>query len=515
MAVFRNIIFLSFIGFCVTLNLHGQDDPLLRIEIPTKSDEAKFRVIPAEKQGLIFFYQTTQKEDNYKFWVFYLYSTYLQETWKTDIPMFSNMTYSAYTIVGDNLYCFFHDQEKKKSEDYNCQVLKLNISTGRYEMFSGVLPDKSQFVSFDVMGNLIIVGLNLDKGAGVYSFDMTTRETKTVYEITEEHAVFEDLFIDKDKQSYLVLFNVHASRTAYYLLLKSYNAAGEELNTIPFIAESGKKFNTGKIAPLNGDIKLVVGTFDVLESNAIDYKDYFVKEAAGFYTINITDRDSTKVRYQNFLDLENMTGYLKGKEFQLAKKKAEKNQDNKEKYSVNYDLLIHDIVERDSMIFFIGEAYYEDFHMVNNNTYDYYGRLVPISYMQFDGYRFFNAFVSCYDFQGNKLWDNGMEIFNLLTPDLRKQVCKYFDGDDMVLAYNRDGKINAKIINGPDVVEGVESFPIETTYVNDQIISDTKSNMEHWYGNYFVAYGFQTIRNNSLIDNNKRLVFYINKVGFQ
>jgi hypothetical protein len=33
--------------------------------------------------------------------------------------------------------------------------------------------------------------------------------------------------------------------------------------------------------------------------------------------------------------------------------------------------------------------------------------------------------------------------------------------------------------------------------------------------NFFLAFGFQTIKNNSLPNNNKRVVFYTNKVAFE
>ena len=66
------------------------------------------------------------------------------------------------------------------------------------------------------------------------------------------------------------------------------------------------------------------------------------------------------------------------------------------------------------------------------------------------------------------------------------------------MAYNREGKIADKIINGPNLIEGVDYYPLESTYTKDKIMEDTKSSMEYWYDNYFLAYGFQTIRNNSL-----------------
>jgi hypothetical protein len=209
-----------------------------------------------------------------------------------------------------------------------------------------------------------------------------------------------------------------------------------------------------------------------------------------------------------------MTGYLKTREFETAKKKAEKSEKAKEKNSIDFNLLLHDIIKKDSLYYFISEGFYEEYHTVTNTYYDYYGHPSPVSYSVFDGYKYFNAFVACYDENGNKLWDNGMEIFNILTLDLVNRVVVYFDGDEMVLAFNRQGKIGAKIIKGNDVIEGLDYFPIETSYNNDKIMEDTKSNMVHWYGNYFLTYGFQTIRNNTFNTKNKRTVFYFNKIGF-
>lgn len=494
----------------------AQGDPLLRVEIETKSDEALYRVVPCEKQGALMFYKTTLSEDAYKFWIFVFYNPLMQESWKQDIPLFENMAFSDHELIGNELYCFFHDPEKKRSEDFNFQLVKINLANGSYELFSGVLPSISSFVDFRIMNDLVVVGLNVNVDyAGVYTFNLNSREIKSQLEIVDNKARFENLYIDEKTGTCHAVFNVFESKTSFYLLVHEFDIQGNEVSTLQISPEPGKKFNTGKIATVSGNIKLVFGTYDVLKGST-DAKDYFVKESSGFYVVNITDPENLSVRHENFLDLENMTGYLKSREYQMAKKKAEKkDEEDVDKYSVTYDMLLHDIFERDSMFYFVGEAFYEHYHTVTNTYYDYYGRAVPVSYSVFDGYRYFNAFISCYDHQGNKLWDNGMEIFNIISFDLKKRVNVYFTGNETVLAYNREGKISAKIIEGPKTIDGVEHFPLETTYYNDKVVEDTKSSMEHWYDNYFIAYGFQTIRNNSLTDKNKRTVFYINKVAFE
>lgn len=512
-----NAFYISIISLLLAFQTSvGQADPLLRIEIETKSDDANYNVLTCGENGAMMFYKTNISEENYNFWIFVLYNKFMQESWKKDIPIYDNMRFAAHALKDNFMYLFYFDKEKKKSDTYNYQLLKIDISLGRYELFSGVLPKDSEFVSFEIVDPLLLIGLNLkDEKAGLYSFNFETKETKTVYEVLDNSARIEGIFPGGPNNSYLALFNIYTSKTDYFLLLNEFGLNGENLNSTRIIAEPGKKMNTGKISTVSGNIRLLFGTYDFVKGSSIDKKDYFIKESSGFYTVNLSSEEGLITRYHNFLEFENMTGYLRSREYQLAKKKLEKNEDKEGKYSVNYDLLLHDIIERDSLFYFVGEAYYEDYHTVTSTYYDYYGRAVPVSYSVFDGHRYFNAFISCYDHQGTKLWDNGMEIFNILSFDLNKRVNIHFDKDDIVLAYNRAGKISAKIINGPEVVEGVDNFDIETTYANDKIMSDTKSEMIHWYGHYFIAYGFQTIRNNSLQGNNKRTVFYINKVAFE
>ena len=509
------LLFLSFLILPGMKQLLGQTDPVLRIEIETKSDEANYRLTPCGEKGLMLFYRTTLQENDYNFWIFILYNKFMKEIWKEDIPIFESMSYQKQVLIGDDLYVFFYNDNKKKDQNYNFQVLKINLELKRYELFSGLIPDEGTVAAFDVFGPNVLIGLNLPNWeSGLYSFNLQSKEIIVAAELKELKTRLENLYLDTVSGNVSALFNVFNNREDQYLQLNSFDTIMKETGSIRFTAEAGKKFNTGKIKRVSGNRLLVFGTYDLIKGQSVDDKDYFVSDASGFFVINFTNQEKVTTRYENFLDLENMTGYLKSREYQLAKKKQAKVDEQGEKISLGYNLLLHDIREHDSMFYFVGEGYYEDYHMVTNTYYDFYGRAMPVSYDVFDGYRYFNAFISCYDQQGDKLWDNGMEIFNILSFDLITRVNIFFAGKETVMAYNRDGKISAKIIKGSETSEGVDNFPLETTYTNDKIMSDTKSTMEHWYDNYFVAYGFQTIRNNSLT-NSKRTVFYINKVAFE
>lgn len=513
-------IYLSYIlilyFLLLSVLLKGQDDPLLRIEIDVKSDAATYKLISCGENGFVMFYETTITQDDYRFWVFVSYSKFMQESWKKDVPVFENMSYRKKAIKGDYLYLLFHDIDKKKSEVYNYQILKINIIDGKYELFSGEVPDNSRFVEFDVFGNFVIAGLDTeDEQSGIYSLNMITKETLPVYEMQDNRSKVESIYIDTLHNSYLGVFNVHNSRSEYFYVVKEFDETGSEINTFNIQPGDNKKLNTGKLITINENERLLIGTYDFVKGGTVDKKNYFSNDAIGFYSIPITDNKPGDGNFYNFLDLENMTGYLKSKEYQQAKKKAEKDDDDSDKHSLNFDLLLHEIVEKDSLYYFITEAYFESYHTVTSTYYDYYGQPVPVSYSVFDGYKYFNTFISCYDQKGGKLWDNGMEIYDILSFNLINRTVVHFIGDETLIAYNREGKIGAKMIKGAEVVEGVEHYPLESSYPNDKIITDTKSNMEYWYDNYFIAYGFQTIRNNSLINKNKRVVFYINKVVYE
>lgn len=497
------------------VSLSGQNDPLLRVEIDVKSDAATYKLITCGEEGFIMFYETTITQDDYQFWVFVSFNKYMQESWKKDVPIFENMSYRKKALKGEFLYLLFHDIDKKKSEVYNYQILKVNITNGKYELFSGEIPDNSRFVEFDVFGDYVIAGIDTeDDQSGIYSLNMITKETSPVFEMEAERSKIESIYVDTLHNSYIGVFNVHTSRSEYFYVVKEIDVNGQEINSIIIQPGENKKLNTGRIITINENERLLIGTYDFVKGGTVDKKDYFNNESIGFYSIRVVDNQQAKSNFYNFLELENMTGYLKSKEYQQAKKKAEGSGENSDKHSLNFDLLLHEIIEKDSLLYFVTEAYYEEYHTVTSTYYDYYGQPVPVSYSVFDGYKYFNSFITCFDQKGEKLWDNGVEIFDILTFNLINRVSVYFIEDDILMAYNREGKIGAKIINGPDVVEGLEHYPLESSYDADKIITDTKSNMEYWYNNYFIAYGFQTIRNNSLASKSKRVVFYINKVAY-
>ena len=87
--------------------------------------------------------------------------------------------------------------------------------------------------------------------------------------------------------------------------------------------------------------------------------------------------------------------------------------------------------------------------------------------------------------------------------------------DEILIAALNDGEINSKIIYSGDEYRDFPTTRIESSFRTDQISSSAFENLMYWYDNYYIASGYQTIKNNNLVEKNKRRVFFINKIAYQ
>ncbi|MBN1340501.1 MAG: hypothetical protein JXA03_14320 [Bacteroidales bacterium] len=490
----------------------AQSDPPLRLETEVKSDDASYRIVPCGNNGLILFYESTLTEEERKIWIFVFYDVNLHEKWKTEVPLDKQVGFAKDAFNGTHAHIIFHAPDRKKANN-NYQIVRIETGSGETEVFGGNVPDKSLIRDFRLMGSMALIGYNGEKYSGIIAHDLKAAEQKDFFQNDSTFSQIECIYSDTARNTIWAVFNNFYSKTLFYFTVIQFEQGSGRVTRYYLPPSEGKKCNTAALTVLDDGNLLVIGTYDNTKNRDTDIKNYFSNEATGFFTTKIENGSIGSPSYYNFIDFENITGYLKASEFMNARKKA--NKKGAENLSLDYDLLIHDIYSHHGLFYFIAEGFYEEYHTVTNTYYDYYGRPMPLSYSVFDGYRYFNTFVTCFDGDGKKKWDNGLEIFNILAFDLKKMVTVFFDSTSLVLAYNREGKIAAKIIDEGETIEGTDYFPLEASYANDRIIEDKKSIMVPWYGNYFLCYGFQTIRNDSFIGKERRLVFYLNKVAFR
>ena len=143
------------------------------------------------------------------------------------------------------------------------------------------------------------------------------------------------------------------------------------------------------------------------------------------------------------------------------------------------------------------------------------GQMVTSCYDVFVGYRYTRALIAGFDKSGELVWDQNFPIGEILTFNLKERV-KVMVAEDETLTflYNSGGAINSLSIKDGEKLTEKEVVKIETNFSNDKVKQNINNDADFWYGNYFLTYGIQKIKNKDA-DKKKRTVFYFNKIEVQ
>ena len=498
------------------LDAYAQQKTPLRLELNARLTEDSYELITCDKQGLIIFFEEDEVlENGKKNWHFALFDQRLQEGWMGMAELQKGMAFYKEALLGDLLYLFFTDVDGKRSIDVDFQVVKIQLGDGNISVFDGQNQEKAEPSAFKVINDKIWIGLVQKRTeAELAVLDLTTGINSIFsIDIPNQNVISEIFYDTADQQVHLIIQN-YTSKLQSGLFHQVYNLNGSLISTEEIKAALNERYLNDAMIVVKAQEIFFLGTYNA-EQGKIPYEgEDGQSQAAGFYIAKFEDGEQTFINYYNFLEFENLYNSLSGRDIMKVRKKAEKQKDKDEEYSLNYSLLLHPVLEYDGNFILVAEAFYPEYRTVTNMYYDYYGRLMPQTYTVFDGYKYFNGIAASFDREGNMVWDNDIEIWNVLTFDLDKYLNVFIEGGELAMFYTWEGKLNYKIIDIDLQTADSDQASLELKYKKDKVLDETGSRIAHWYDQYFIAYGYQEIKNNSL-SNSKRTVFYINKVAFQ
>jgi len=496
-------------------NAQNGDDPV-RLEFPSGTNYDIFKIVPYGSKGLMLFHASDQvNQEGIRKWVFSRINNRLEILWTRDFPIHDQLHFLSYTNEKDDYYLLFQHQGKIKQDEPNIQILHCNPDDTTMFSMNGSLPEKSEVVSFKVNQGKAIIGLNdKDMQARLYFVDLNTGQVKDIQMVSGGNSFVEDIFMTADGNTIYALVNHFTGRRDNFMVLNIYSPDGNTQGS--FIIENPEKdnkLNLGRVTSDTNGVLYVAGTF-----NNPSGPDYNVNKrndisAAGFYLCRLDSTRQSFIRFYNFLEFPNFFSAMNGSEWMRAKRYNQKKPNDH--YSMNYKLLLHDLIVKDSQLLFISEAYYPEYITVTDMVYDYYGRPYPQTYTVFDGYKYFAAFFAAFNPEGKILWENGLDIWNIKSNTLTYHISAQFDEEDLITVYNSEGKLASKLFRNGESIGEMEYDELQTLYNRDRVMEDENSRIIPWYNNFYLAFGYQSIRNNILPSSNKRSVFYINKIIYQ
>ncbi|HNW99026.1 MAG TPA: hypothetical protein PKK00_11510 [Bacteroidales bacterium] len=541
-------IFYFLLLFCSTnvfVNIYAQKDKPLRVEITAKYNSDSYKIIPFGEKGVMLFYlgnDDNKRQDPGK-WYFTLYNTNFSELWTKEQIVPKDMQFMFFDYSERYLYLYFENNNSSYSNG-NIEILKIDIDSANVKTYNTVINERAKVTSFKVHDDVVMltgytlpsrgksclqgcISLTFIPGIFGYTvfhyspfiltYNLNNGASKIIRDDFKGHAYADDLSFDDKSGTFDITIKNHIPRKTNAMYIDEFSADGLKTNSLKLVTnDDQRKLNTCRIISLNENEKILIGTYNnaTKGNKANPAFAGFSEGASGIFFNRIYNGQQSDIKFYNFSKFKNFYSYISEQRALNIMKKAKKMEMKGKELSFNYKLLMHDIIKKDSDYIMVAEAYYPEYHTITYTSFDMYGHPITTSYTIFDGYRYTNAIIACFNSDGELLWDNSFEIWNILTFNLKERVNVMFDGDDILLTYSNNGNIASKIIHGSEVVEGKQYTQIESTYTNDKLISDYNSDMEYWYGNYFISYGYQKIKNVQQ-NKGKRTVFYFNKIAFQ
>jgi hypothetical protein len=490
----------------------------IRIEIPAKSTDESFRIIPCGKNGLILFFKSLDNlADSATKWYFSRYDSELHQQWVKCIPVGINMVFEKSQVRNDTLSMLFVRYGKEKKPNENFTILTLSLRSNTFTGNSGLLPEELETVDFTVIRQLAFIVYDLkDQPAHLQIMDLQTGKSVTYPWTRSNVSKVTGFSVDTVSwriRAALSQTSSFKSRMENYLVSMDFN--GKILAEILIQPVTPNRYLRGlDFIPVEQEDWLVFGSYGTTPVKTTG-KVKKIAESSGFFSCKLNRGLPMDINFTNLLELNNSKELLGEKDIISLKKKALKKSRNISEYSLDYPMLLHPVFRHGDQFILVAETFSPQYHSESFTDYDFYGRPYVNTYDVFDGYRFNNGIIAGFDKDGKRLWDNTMEIRNLLTYELVPKItCFFTPGDEIVLAYLSEGKIASKIIKGNDVVEKLDFSALDMANPEDKLLSESKSGMVSWYDHFFLCYGFQEIKNIRNSENKKRLVFYFTKISF-
>jgi hypothetical protein len=490
---------------------------LLRVEINARSDDETYKLIPCGEKGVVLFYKSLEIAEQEKVkWYFSFYDKDLQLLWTKSIALLNSLEYKKYSDHPDTLSLIFRTAEKAKDIEFNFEIIRLVLDKGVFIGNSSKFPENAEVADFITSGNTAFIGLNIkNEPARIMIMNLQAGTQLFVPLTTGTVSTLFQLYLDSAGSNIITSCRKVPAKNQSTLILSVFDDSGKLLSETTISSNSPEhELNAMRFIPVNPREIIVAGTYGSPPVQKGSSLTLMPGESTGFFFTRVIDNQQQSMTFCNFLELKSANLLLGEKDLQAIKKKSAKKNKNLNEYSIDLTLLLHPLKIKDDEIILMAESFFPQYHSENFTDYDFYGRPFTNTYSVFDGYRYSKALIAGFDMTGKLVWDNFTDIRNLVSFELNSKVIQYDQGNSFVMAYLSEGKIASKIIHKDEVVEKLDFSQIELEYPNDKLLSETKSRMVHWYNNFFLCYGYQEIKNVALERNNKRLVFFFNKIRF-
>ncbi|HCH66586.1 MAG: hypothetical protein CL927_04220 [Deltaproteobacteria bacterium] len=218
--------------------------------------------------------------------------------------------------------------------------------------------------------------------------------------------------------------------------------------------------------------------------------------AQGLFVSKLSDDGSEAWRRTiSFTDLDRFFDYMPKRRQARVERRAQRKRERGGDLHLKYLLNLHDVVQTDSGMLVIGEAFYPEYE-TRQRVVTYVENGVTRTrieyYTVFVGYRYTHALVVALDEHGETLWDASFEIGNILSYAIRDRVQVDVDGDRITMVYAYGGRVFSKVATPEGILD--EKTALATEAVGGGRVRRTwATHTEHWYDQHFLIWSYDKV----------------------
>ncbi len=487
---FRTLLFLQVIGFAIPAT--GQVVQVSRYEIPILNrNEPRYTAVKLGTAGMMIYRRLNAKKED--FIEFVKLDTALQEQWRGAIEVSKKLDIVQAKSANNTFYLLLKDPAYAGKD---LAIIALQQETGTYRTYSvsNIIPFyPSEFVPTE---RSALIGGYFNSRPLVLQYRFDLGSSRILPGFFNSPGELDQIKPNPDGTLDIVVSARNFDKRRA-LWIRTYDNQGELLRTTILQPNEDRHLLFGRSVRLPDGRQVVAGIYG-------RYTEY----SRGVFVALIDDQGAYSMKYYNFAELKNFFSYMRARQQVRVKDRIERKTIKGKKIKFNYRLLVHDLINFNDEFMLVGEAFYP--HYIYPKHASPQARVERI----FDGYKYTHAVVISFKKDGQLAWDNSFEINDIKTYQLQQFVRVQPQSDKVLLMYLFDNVIRSKIIQNDQVVEGKTGEKIRSGAAGEELDKDEEftERLDAWYGNYFYAYGTQSLKGRR---GGNRQVFFVNKITYR
>ena len=516
-------VFVFTLFFAVILNLEAQNKNnlrLIRLEVLDKT-VGNFHLATMGQNGLLVFYESGKlNTDGEHIWYYALFDAEMRQKWLRPVPLSDKLFFVNQKRAGNAVYFVFKNAEKQRKGSGYYDILVYNIKKQTFRNLKGSLPLKSEIAGFAIQGKELGLGLNLrDDKADLLFVNMVSGNIKVVHLDDLADVAVDGVFQNNTIGTIVVAVSGLDGKSTVKHIIYSFRPDAHLVQKADIsYFNPMTRLDNFVLADASGNNLKFFGAYHLMTKGGFlsgNNNDDDNPTTEGLFYLSIENGKQKDLRYFSFLDFKNIQGTFVQSEFHKTKGKKSKSSEGSPGTVSLLNITRPEVFHQNGEFVVAANAYIAYYKTESHMDYDFYGNMYPTNYRVFAGYQFYDMLLAGFTDDGKMIWNNDFPMSNILSYKIENKALIYPDSAAITLAYINNGQIITQDISGNLKLDPREKIHIASRYTRDKPVGSGQSKIMHWYGHYFLVYGYQQLKNRALQDQPLRMVFYINKVKLE